>query len=193
MCLFGTVLHMWEVNSARCAPHAGTVTLQCANVCTRWHYGTYDSVAVVDFHFGRQTRAPLTQVMITNCSFSPSWCSYYHKELHSHLFINSSSFFSLKLGAQCSCFGWDNWKWNVAESTQLEWCRTHKFSVFRPLQHDRWEKKRDYFKGSSELSTSALPNRWKQEGGITRRRYIRRESSQKEHVFVTDHIVNKMG
>lgn len=88
-------------------------------------------------------RAPLTQVMITNCSFSPSWCSYYHKELHSHLFINSSSFFflSLKLGAQCSCFDRDNWKWNVAESTQLEWCRTHKFSVFRPLQRDRWEKK----------------------------------------------------
>lgn len=93
LCLFGTVLHMWEVNRAQCAPHAGTVTLQCANMCTRWHYGTYDSVAVVDFHFGRQKRAPLTQVMITNCSFSPSWCSYYHKELHSHLFINSSSFF----------------------------------------------------------------------------------------------------
>lgn len=33
----------------------------------------------------------------------------------------------------------------------------------------------------------------KRGGGITRRRYIRRESSQKEHVFVTDHIVNKMG
>lgn len=31
--------------------HSGSVILQCANVCTRWHYGTYYSASADHFHF----------------------------------------------------------------------------------------------------------------------------------------------
>lgn len=51
LCIFQFYLFVKVIFTYMCVYFTYRV-LQCANLCTRWHYGTYYSVPIDNFHFG---------------------------------------------------------------------------------------------------------------------------------------------